>query len=157
MPKWKFRLAADLVLEIQPKVTRVGRKFAVRALHCAGASIALLATPRSEMDCPYVMLSGVITDVAAGCQLKLTRVGWQHGHDDPSARRLLRQQVIAAFSEGRFNRFDPAMLLAPHCLICGKALSDPVSQARFIGPECADTNSVHVPWVLDAAEATAQR
>jgi hypothetical protein len=45
--------------------------------------------------------------------------------------------------------------LGSNCLICGKGLTDPVSQARRIGPECAGTSSEQLPFVLDFAEQAA--
>ena len=52
-------------------------------------------------------------------------------HQDNHAR------VAALFTEGRFHTLEPHMFLRPHCLVCGKLLTDPISQARLVGPECA--------------------
>jgi Family of unknown function (DUF6011) len=155
MPKWKFRLAADLVMEIQPKLTRAGRRYEVTALQVEEADAAKLIQRRVELAGTYIRLRGAITDTCErGCWLKFTHVGWSRRHDDPAARRGLRERVVAAFTEGRFNRFDPAILLTSHCMICGKALTDPVSQARCVGPECANTGSVRIPWIVDVTMAT---
>ena len=43
----------------------------------------------------------------------------------------------------------PAKMLSHNCVICGKGLTDPASMARWIGPECAGTSSLRVPFVLD--------
>jgi uncharacterized protein YndB with AHSA1/START domain len=32
-------------------------------------------------------------------------------------------------------------MFQPACLLCGKALTDPVSMARWIGPECAQAQN----------------
>jgi hypothetical protein len=157
MPKWKFRLGPDLLLEIQPKLTRTGRRFELSALQCEGASAALLNKPRSEIGQPWTSLLGAIVDTGATeWMLKFTYVS-SHGGDRaayPVARQTLRESVLARFRDGRFYRFDPQMLLGSHCLCCGKALTDPVSQARFIGPECAGTASVRIPWIADVGTST---
>jgi hypothetical protein len=49
-------------------------------------------------------------------------------------------------------------MLSHHCMICGKGLTDPASMARWIGPECASTSTLQVPFLIAAAEkAAAQR
>jgi len=44
-------------------------------------------------------------------------------------------------------------MLKPACLMCGKALTDPVSMARWIGPECAGTSSAVVPYTFILEDA----
>ena len=166
MPKWKFRLAADIMLEIQPKLTRKGRLFHWSALRCEGASEKLLALPHKDLDRPYVAQSGTLVDEhrdglgrlidsrpGSGYTLRGRHVSWPHGLDRAAglaAGRALRDAIDAAFREGRFDRFTPDML-GGHCLICGKALTDPVSMARFIGPECFGSSSVRIPRLLDVS------
>ncbi len=68
----------------------------------------------------------------------------------------MRGRIVAAFKDGFFERVQAASLLGHWCLICGKPLTDPVSQGRFIGPECYSSASVNLPWIavlpgMDAA------
>jgi hypothetical protein len=35
------------------------------------------------------------------------------------------------------------------CICCDRALTDPISQARFIGPECYGSSSNDIPWLHD--------
>jgi hypothetical protein len=42
----------------------------------------------------------------------------------------------------------PAQMLSYNCVICGKGLTDPASMARWIGPECAGTSTLHMPFVI---------
>jgi hypothetical protein len=146
MPKWEFRLAADVMLEIQPKLTRTGRLFHWQALKCEGANKEMFASPRTRVH-PHTMLGGKLCDVdgGAGYTLKVTSVGWSTSLDRVAGLALC-EQIIAAFREGRFDRFTPGML-GNHCLLCGKGLTDPVSMARFLGPECAGTSSSSIPWL----------
>src|SRR5262245_35496183 len=64
----------------------------------------------------------------------------------------LERAVLDAFSDGRFDVVDSKVMLSAHCLICGKTLTDPASMARYIGPECAGTSSVHVPRMRNLAK-----
>ena len=121
MPKWKFRLASDLLLEMQPKLTRTGRLFHWRALRCEAADAKLLAAPRDRLRGGAAMLlSGILTDRGnnGGCILRPRYVWPLERHSDYAAQRLLRDRVAAAFTEGRFDRFQSEMLLH-FCLICG--------------------------------------
>jgi Family of unknown function (DUF6011) len=154
MPKWKFRLGPDIVIEIQPKLTRTGRLFHWSAIQCDGANEKMFAEPRTKVR-PYIKLGGSLRDVddgRAGYVLKTSSGGWSAGLD-LAACLPLRGAIEAAFREGRFDRFTPSML-GNHCLLCGKGLTDPVSMARFIGPECANTSSVNIPWLREATEAS---
>ena len=49
---------------------------------------------------------------------------------------------------------NAARMFEAACLCCGKALTDPASMARFVGPECAGTSSLDA-GLLVAAAATA--
>ena len=57
-----------------------------------------------------------------------------------------------AFNAERFARVSATLQLSPQCLCCGKLLTDPASQARLIGPECAESSSLLVPWIVVADE-----
>ena len=67
---------------------------------------------------------------------------------NPPLLLLLRQDLIDAFQAGRFEVLRPE-------LVCGKGLTDPVSQAHRIGPECAGTSSEQLPFVLRLTEQAA--
>ena len=64
---------------------------------------------------------------------------------------MLRERVLATFAGDFFSALTPAVMPGHHCLICGKGLTDPASMARWIGPECAGTSSLVVPFVVKAA------
>jgi hypothetical protein len=69
----------------------------------------------------------------------------------------MRGRIVAAFKDGFFERLQATSLLGHWCLICGKPLTDPVPQGRFIGPECYSSASANLPWiaVLPGLEAAA--
>jgi hypothetical protein len=57
----------------------------------------------------------------------------------------------AAFEAGFFERLDPAKMFSGQCLCCGRPLTDPVSQARLIGPECAGDASANIGRIFELA------
>jgi hypothetical protein len=160
-PKWKLVAAADLIIELQPKPS-ARTLFAGHAVEAAGvdarafwpAYARVLPTPRNTL----------------GFEIRAAGEAWQFkprsaGHFPPSppARRLLdrdvhhramlalRERLAAVFCDvDRFGHIDAIGLLGGHCLCCGKALTDPVSMARRIGPECWGSASATIPWRLRA-------
>jgi hypothetical protein len=62
----------------------------------------------------------------------------------------LRDRLVAALqSETCFgNPSSLTTVLTPHCLCCGKGLSDPVSMSRMIGPECFGSQSQVLPFTF---------
>jgi hypothetical protein len=165
-PKWKFRLAPDLVLQIQPKLTTALLKFKCRSVRCEGADLTVLLANQSDIKRLYhIMDFELRADAPDAWFFKVdhfTSGGMPPGtlwNDEAksqrdAARSRLRQDLIDAFQAGRFDVLRPDLMLGSHCLICGKGLTDPVSQARHIGPECAGTSSEQLPFVLalEAAE-----
>jgi hypothetical protein len=140
MPKWKFKLAGDLVMEIQPKPTRTGRRFVFAAIQAEGATADLLKTTKGAVH-PWIRLSGSIADPGEGnWRLKFVGIGWHRdmisNSADPELRFRFRERIAAIFLSGRFNQLDPRILLHSHCICCGKPLSDPASMSRYIGSEC---------------------
>ena len=81
--------------------------------------------------------------------LKPTRVGFRTGqpHSDIfSVRDRLIETLPVAF-----DKLQPEMMLSPACLFCGRPLTDPVSMARWIRPECAGTAAAITPYVVNLA------
>ena len=150
-PKWKFRLVPDLILQIQPKLSTALARFECLAILCENASRELFATSRREVDRDYWRLGFELrATIPEEWELKPRSTGWKHG---ANRERLfeLRDRIVAAFRNGSFSRLRPEIMFGSHCMICGKGLTDPVSQARFIGPECAGTTSPNLPFILDTA------
>jgi len=114
----------------------------------------LLQEPRAFWPQPWMTLSGKLTEplgLMYPCMhLKFTGAHWtREGWDIVAARQRLRETVTHAFQDGRFAEFSVTRLFHPYCLCCGKALTDPVSMARFVGPECASTSSPHIHRLID--------
>ena len=160
MPIWKFRLAPDLIVRIQPQLTATFRDFECKAIECAGAdekAFAPRATRQPDQtnlkfdiysDIPDHWARMKISSLVPGqWALKPSGLGWARG-GKPNYGLVAR--LVQMLNDGRFDRIKPSMLLSPHCLSCGKRLTDPASMARLVGPECARTSSLIVPWVWQA-------
>jgi hypothetical protein len=146
-PKWKFRLAADLVVQVQPKAgTRC--QFECVAVMCEGANAAVFASSLPRLDRDWWLMRFDIVVEPSRWQLKARRYRWRRGAERERYFDL-RVRTFEAFDGGnRFAAIAPDLMLSPNCLICGKGLTDPASMARFIGPECAGTSSLAVPQIL---------
>jgi hypothetical protein len=162
MPKWKFRLAPDLVMQLQPKPTylptprQIESGIKVRLLQFDGVAIQVgTGTASAEVF-------NKLHRSAGGSwwrrTFEIVAYNEDEWHDQPrhwtctrgGARAIpaLDERIAAAFTGGFFANLTPNALLGSHCLICGKGLTDPASMARRIGPECAGTSSLVVPFIL---------
>lgn len=153
LPKWRFRPADDLVMQIQPKPGERRDRyfvFAGRALQGANLAAAMFQS-RSAARGTYDLDFGILADGEAWA-LKPTGAGWPSTDEDREDRLLaFRARVLSELRADRFGELTPAMMLSPACLICGRALTDPASIARWIGPECAGTASLIVPRTVELA------
>ena len=88
--------------------------------------------------------------------LHRTSGAWQAGSDRAGIVSLV-ERIVAALRGGYFTASMPPKMLSHHCMICGKGLTDPASMARWIGPECAGTSTLQVPFLitLDQTHAAA--
>ena len=171
MPKWKFRLAPDLVLQLQPKPTY----------------LPTLRQIENGTRIKLVQFDGIAVQVATGTATaamleKLPSNSsvaswWRRrfeifAHDEAEWQFRLQSwiccrggrneiptfdaRLTAALTDGAFfTNLTPEALLGHHCLICGKGLTDPASMARWIGPECAGTSSLTVPFIIKSTDERA--
>ena len=161
MPKWKFRIAPNLIIQLQPNARLVTRSTMLRlfngfALMIDGANRDVgvnegLQRKRSalvEGKILYQQQNRIAADLGTLLRRRVLEArrgtGWLRGSATPCYRNFPRRIL---------DRLTASAMLAPHCLICGKGLTDPASMARFIGPECAGTSSLRVPRVIKAEAA----
>ncbi len=162
MPKWKFRLASDLVLQLQPKPTvlpseaAMARGFKPKLQHFEGVAVMAAGVTgavfnRQRPDATWWQIKFELYSRLPDADWVFHRTGgrWQH-RAGREGYETLTQRVVAAFRGGLFDGSAPAKMLSHNCVICGKRLTDPASMARWIGPECAGTSSLRVPFVIDA-------
>lgn len=153
MPKWKFRVAADIVMQIQPRLDTVRKEnpdglpwLDCQAVIMDGVTGAMLKDP--PPDSWKMNFRVMLSDP---WRFKVCRYGCGTGCTADEAL-IVRDRLVALMSPA-FERLHPEMMLKPACLMCGKMLTDPVSMARWIGPECAGTSSAVVPYTFQLADA----
>lgn len=161
MPKWKFRVAPDIVAQIQPrpatrtKINRDGLPWfdCIAVVRDEVDGAMLKDPPRDSWRIRFrlTISSDRMARVPTTWSFKVSAVGiytgCQFNECLPVYDRLLDILPLA------FERLQPGMMLRPACLACGKALTDPVSMARWIGPECAGTSSSIMPFTVMLSEA----
>ena len=150
MPKWKFRVSVvedgfpTIIMALQPKV--ILKKF---------------GSPGFEGDARMVDSVGFYWDIKFRLLLPTNETdpfnlgtwkfrAWSVRSPFPDIPELYlhtRDSLIDALGT-KFTSLRPEMMFQPACLICGKALTDPISQARWIGPECNRSASALNPFLL---------
>ncbi len=177
MPKWKFRLASDLVLQLQPKPTVLPSEAATargtkpKLQHFEGVAVmsegvtgdVFKRLPRYSTSTPWSPWWQIKFELYSDSPdvewvFKRTGGSWLLGsHWQPNAGRTgistIVHRLVAAFCDGLFSGRAPAKMLSHNCVICGKGLTDQASMARWIGPECSGTSSLRVPFVIDASKS----
>lgn len=169
MPKWKFRLAPDVIVQLQPKPTVMLSEAATahglkpKLQHFEGTAVlqegvtggALNRLPKQP--CPpwwQIKFEIYAHDPEGEWTFRRTAGRWQYGADE-TRKTTLVQRVLTTLRGGFFTASMPPKMLAYSCIICGKGLTDPASMARWIGPECAGTSTLRVPFTITADQATA--
>jgi hypothetical protein len=160
MPKWKFRLSADIVMQLQPKPTYLPSTAAIELgfarpefIRFEGMAVKvdggadgamLIRLPRGYHHNYWQRKFEVVAYNDTEWLLNFRGGCWKYGAPQ-EGNESLKAAVVSALRDGFFNQLTPAAMLSPHCLICGKGLTDPASMARWIGPECAGTSSLRIP------------
>lgn len=143
MPKWRLRVAPDLVLEIQPK-DAARLRFAGWAIEGDTVTAQLFTSPRHARawdrrgELRFIIVQPPTAEAwdfhPRSADMCSRAADGQWIRADP---RPLRLRVFEALDEFADRDINALSLLSDHCVCCGKALTDPVSRARKIGPECA--------------------
>jgi hypothetical protein len=168
MPKWKFRLAPDLIMQLQPKPTVMPSALAIthgfkpQLQRFEGVAVmsenikgdALKRLPQGSCP-PWWQIKFELYANEPDADWIFHRTGgcWQWGADR-NRWPTLTQRIVAAFRAGLFSTGMPVQMLSHNCVICGKGLTDPASMARWIGPECASTSTLRVPFTIAATSNT---
>jgi hypothetical protein len=162
MPKWKFRFAPDIVVQLQPKPTMLPSEAAMArgikpkfhlfegiAVMTEGVTAeALKRLPQGQ--CPpwwQIAFELFASDPGTDWTFHRTSGRWQWRADVTGVPTLV-QRIVTILRGGFFTASMPAQMLSYNCVICGKGLTDPASMARWIGPECAGTSTLHVPFII---------
>jgi hypothetical protein len=140
MPKWKFRLADDMVVQIQPRPTMPHFKCLAIIRDDADAS---LLTPGNRWPTDSWSIEFYIS---GNWHFETRAVAYRrdYPHTDICA---VRDRLITTLPIV-LDKLRPSTMLKPACLCCGKQLTDPVSMSRWIGPDCFGTSSNDLPWMV---------
>lgn len=149
LPKWRFRVADDLVMYVQPKPAERRDRF--YAFDCCAFAASDPGTLLNREDCDAGRgLWRLVFGIDPEWRVEPRRLRWPRR--DEEGAFAFRARVIGALRSDAFDRLDARRMLSPSCLICGKALTDPISIARWIGPECAGrSGSSQRVWLLAGA------
>src|SRR5262249_31759974 len=148
-PKWAFRLAKDLVIQVQPRPTlaewaktRPQPLFLGVAVHNEDGVGSRVFDATAKKNTPARRVKFEIVPAGEALDLRLTGswVGTSKGLVACRAR-------LGRLLQDRLDRVTPEIMLYPQCLCCGKVLTDPASQARWIGPECAGQGRLAIAGV----------
>jgi hypothetical protein len=159
LPKWKFRFASDFAVQIQPKVTRrYDILFECVAIQTENVATEHFTKPKSL----YGLVHWQAGFVLYRDEDEQGEVWWfqpkstAYGPCPASGLTQLRQRTLDALHPDRFTHLSHDQMLSPHCLCCGKALTDPVSMALWIGPECWGSASNNLPQLFKAEAASSE-
>lgn len=153
LPKWKFRFAADFAIQIYPRISRANDMlFECLALQTESVTAALFTEPGKLSGRQYYQVrfelrvrSNVWTFQALG--------GRRWSQSTREERDQVRLRAINVLKPEHFSDLNPTKMLSPQCVCCGRPLIDPVSMARWIGPECWGSASTNLPNIFKAMAA----
>jgi hypothetical protein len=160
-PKWRFRFAEDMVLQLQPQPEHIHHDeylFVGTVMQGQGITKAHFATKRAARGTGFTVIGFGIKDgtcpdytwkqgtsVASELSPGKWRLRLTMSTGLPNPLAALKDQLVVSFP--RLNHLDPVLMFQANCLLCGKPLTDPVSMARWIGPECAHSHTLDVGLV----------
>jgi len=137
-PKWRLRLAADLLCELH--ACRPNPPFAVPGFEGRGLCVeaAAYADLEKRPERPFQQVHFQLDCREGQWQWRAMKWRW-HIEGDADRIAAVRTRLLTAFHIRQFDALGLDLLARPACLLCGKLLTDPLSMARLIGPECAGT------------------
>jgi hypothetical protein len=144
LPKWRFRFAPDLVVQLQPRPAERRDQYALfDGLVIEGPDITKehFSSWKVRAGLPLTAIGFHIRDITATYYASKGEPGqWVVAWTSWNVRSLetmgsLKDRLVAELP--RLRDLDTRFMFQACCLVCGKALTDPVSMARWIGPECA--------------------
>jgi hypothetical protein len=136
-PKWRFRLAPDLVVQIQPFPGNLrGRLCLFRCLVVQGEGITKEHFAAWKDRKGFTSLAFNLYAQGQQWELQGTRAYLNEATFD------LKLRIIALLPQ--IDILRERLLFSPNCVICGKGLTDPVSRARWVGPECSHNYTLSV-------------
>jgi hypothetical protein len=134
-PKWHFRLDAGLVLKLQ---ARPGQHplFLGTIIQGEGITLAHFKSWTARRGESFLAASMSVYDRPDREQWEIYFTRWSHRSlQEPDALVDFKARAIEQLT--RLVELKASLQFSPACVCCGKPVTDPVSMARWIGPECA--------------------
>jgi len=154
LPIWRFRVAPTFLIQVQPRPATQVQPGITVLFRGIGATVESGTAPPAILTQSQFEIHGLwerrcfeLVQHAGDKRWRLNRRGGFH-HRRAGGLWSVDRRLAKVFTGDFFRELEPGALLGENCLICGAPLSDPVSMARGVGPECAATTSVVVPFVL---------
>jgi hypothetical protein len=147
MPKWHFRLPSGVIVHLQPKINPFNG--------FEGTAEILI----DEVGIFYLTFRIIINNEGEwffkpwAHRSPYENCFWMEPKDYAAQATAIRERVMAEIGNG-FAKLNVGMMLSPACLLCGRALTDPVSQARWVGPECWGSASAIMPFIVSLTGGT---
>jgi hypothetical protein len=166
-PKWGFRLGDDMAVQLQPRpVFMAMHNMPQRSLQFDGTLHAAVEGDEYEdeddeggafVPANVFRLSMKELRQWDGDWLRVQFLLFAHPGDAtwtfrprgirwsarmPAEVVVFYRDLIPSMLPLRLATLRPELMLSRSCLVCGKALTDPVSVARWIGPECYGNGSL---------------
>jgi hypothetical protein len=140
MPKWHFRLPSIDIIHLQPKIKPFnGFEGTAEVLFGAGM---------------WYLTFRIIIDATGGWSFKPWAIRSPYENclsmepeEYAALATVVRERVMIELGNA-FDTLNVGMMLKPACLLCGRGLTDPVSQARWVGPECWGSASAIMPFIV---------
>lgn len=142
LPCWAFLFAVNVIVQLQPqRADRSGlRSIKGRAVQTSRATLQAFQGRWPARDDHENLRLDFLLRSAHGRWQFLARRGYPHQIE-------FRDRIARLFRARRFDQITPGKMLRSACLICGRALSDPISRARMIGACCYGSASLKIPWI----------
>jgi hypothetical protein len=159
-PKWRFRLTPEVVLHLQPRPNTPRHYPLFEGIVIQGPGIT-----RDHFEdlrrCRREGLTYIELKIEDGARI---RQRYEDGLLVPINEPAPGQWTVwpaTSFFTGEYSgvlalkeltlamlpqleTLHDALMFYPACMLCGKRLTDPVSLARWIGPECAHNHTLDV-------------
>jgi hypothetical protein len=162
-PKWRFRFGEDLAIQIQPRPTPVisevarARGFTQKVELFEGIILQGQSITQEAFERHVKGVDRLKFDLFANEGEPLWVFRPTHLRMSDWIHRAIKLKTSAVEALPQLDHLELAMMFQPACLVCGKALTDPVSMARWIGPECAGRASLDsvLSWHVPTAQGEA--
>ncbi len=165
MPKWRVKYAPDLAAVIQPRpefavmkgdpvflwIAAQGKHPVAEWFEKPPAGVMMMKGAIRLLNTAWSFRPAAFWDYRANGEWSWFSRRWRPA--SPAAMLAFRDRILEALQNTQLGGASATTLLSPACMICGRRLTDPVSEARMIGPECAGRHPalpvIHIPTAVE--------